>query len=226
MDFVFIPYCTGDLHSGNTVTNMTLADGGIMPTYFYGGRDMEIFLERLVPTFPSVTRVWLLGTSAGGFGTIFDFNLVATAFGIGVDIIDDSGPPLVANGRTDNVGMFTGWASVLPDAGFTTLAQLLDYDLQVQTTFSPPGQFGFLSFEEDSTIGPDFGYDAGTQYPGLMQQFSATLPPAPTAATFLVTDDLHHVVESDASLAPQYMSWMTQMVNRNAAWADEVADGG
>jgi hypothetical protein len=226
MNMVFIPYCTGDLHSGDTIANLRLADGGVMPTYFYGAHDLELFLQRLVPTFASTARVWLIGTSAGGFGTLFDFNLVANAFGVGVDIIDDSGPPLVGNGKTDNAGMFAGWSSVLPDAGFTSLAQLLDYDLQVQTTFSPPGEFGFLSFEEDTTIAPDFGYDAGTQYPPLMLQFSASLSPAPTAATFLVYNYPSHVVESALWTAPIYFPWMTQMVTRDAGWADEVVDGG
>lgn len=232
MNLVYIPYCTGDLHSGTTLASLAESDGGTVPTYFYGALDMDAFLARLVPTFPSMSRVWVVGSSAGGFGTYLNFGRVVSAFGIGVDLIDDSGPPLVQNGSPtmNNAALFGLWgtAAGLP-AGCSTcnsFRQVLDYDLGVQQTFSPPGRFGFLSFLEDTTIGPDFGYDPMTEYPGVMQTFSASLPDSGVAATFLVGNNPAHVVESDSALAPYYFPWMSAMMDRDAGWTDETHDGG
>ena len=71
--------------------------GATKPTYFYGGVDMELFLARLVVTFPAMKRVILAGGSAGGF---------VRTFGVRVDIIDDSGPPIPnASGVTGGSGV-------------------------------------------------------------------------------------------------------------------------
>jgi hypothetical protein len=231
MSLVYVPYCTGDMHSGTTVANLTASDGGTIRTYFYGARDMDVFLTRLVPTFPSIARVWILGTSAGGFGTYLNFPRIAAAFGVGTDIIDDSGPPLVAKGSTsdDNLGIFHIWGTVagLPSGCSTckSLRDVLDYDLGVQEGFSPPGEFAFLSFDQDTVISKDFGY-ALSEYPALMQTFSASLPDDGHVATLLVSNDPSHVVESDPSLTTVYLPWMRQMVTRSSAWADESYDGG
>jgi hypothetical protein len=232
MNMVYVPYCTGDLHSGTVLSNLTDSDGGTIPTYFYGALDMDAFLERLVPTFPSMTRIWVIGSSAGGFGTYLNFGRIATAFGVGVDLIDDSGPPIYENGSPtmDNAGLFGIWgtAAGLPTGCATcnSFRQVLDYDFTVQQSFSPLGRFGFLSFLEDTTISKDFGYDASTEYPPLMETFSASLPDSGLAATFLVSNYPSHVVESDPTLAQYYMPWMTNMINRDGGWADETHDGG
>jgi hypothetical protein len=92
-NFVFVPYCTGDVHAG-TRTNV-LVEGIDGPQQFVGRLNMEAFLQRLVPTFPNVERVLLTGESAGGFGSAANALLVQRAFDtVPVHLIDDSGPPM------------------------------------------------------------------------------------------------------------------------------------
>lgn len=62
--FVYLPYCTGDLHVGTTT--QTYVQG--RPTSHVGGQNLDAFLTRLVPTFANARRVFVIGTSAGGFG--------------------------------------------------------------------------------------------------------------------------------------------------------------
>jgi len=221
MNMVYVPYCTGDLHAGNRLVDFDLPDGGVQPTYFYGAPDLDVFLARLVPTFSPVSRVWLLGTSAGGFGAFLEFDRVASAFGARVDLVDDSGPPLVAKGGADNAALFAVWALSAPTgcSGCNSFAKILQYDLSVQSMWATSGEFAFLSFTEDTVISQRFGYSLA-EYPGLMQTFSTGLPASPAAATFLVGNDQSHVVESNLTLATQYFPWMTEMVNRNPAWGD------
>ena len=60
--FVYVPYCTGDVHAGNNVTQL-----GTNTAHFVGFNNMKAFLNRLYPTFRSADRVVLAGSSAGGF---------------------------------------------------------------------------------------------------------------------------------------------------------------
>jgi hypothetical protein len=89
---VFVPFCTGDVHGGNSV-----ADPGIgAEQQYHGYRNIQIFLDRIVPTFPDVDQVLLTGGSAGGFGAALTANLVGSAFppGTTLTLVNDSGPPM------------------------------------------------------------------------------------------------------------------------------------
>ncbi|HTM19647.1 MAG TPA: pectin acetylesterase-family hydrolase [Kofleriaceae bacterium] len=86
--YVFLPYCTGDIFAGSN------PDG-------FGGRNqvgyqnVGAWLDVLVPAFSDVTQVVLTGSSAGGFGALYNFDRVQTAFGATeVTLLDDSGPPM------------------------------------------------------------------------------------------------------------------------------------
>ena len=86
--FVFIPYCTGDVHAGSKPDGM----GG---RKFVGYGNVGLDLDYLVPKSTDVKRVILAGSSAGGFGALMNYERTQTAFGATpVHLIDDSGPPL------------------------------------------------------------------------------------------------------------------------------------
>ncbi|HEU5056511.1 MAG TPA: pectin acetylesterase-family hydrolase [Kofleriaceae bacterium] len=89
--YVFIPYCTGDVHAG------AQPDGAGGRDYVgYGNvtRAVQLVADRMGG---SLTQVLLTGQSAGGFGAAYNYDQVATIFGeldVAVDLLDDSGPPL------------------------------------------------------------------------------------------------------------------------------------
>lgn len=87
-NFVFVPYCSGDVHAG-------LNDAGLGGRTMVGYRNIGEYLERLVPTFRDADQVVLAGSSAGGFGAAFNYDRVARAFGSRPTfLLDDSGPPM------------------------------------------------------------------------------------------------------------------------------------
>ncbi|HUB09484.1 MAG TPA: pectin acetylesterase-family hydrolase, partial [Myxococcales bacterium] len=91
--FVYVPYCTGDIHGGNAPDGGT--SDGVGPEAFVGYHNMTLDLARLVPTFTSLNEVLLTGVSAGGFGALLNYDQVAAAFsGVPVELLDDSGPPM------------------------------------------------------------------------------------------------------------------------------------
>lgn len=86
--FVFVPYCTGDTHAGANPSG-------------FGGRKMVGWtnvakdLDYLYAHKGNINRVIMSGSSAGGFGALFNFAHTADKFApIHTDLIDDSGPPL------------------------------------------------------------------------------------------------------------------------------------
>ena len=72
--YVYVPYCTGDVHGGQ---NPDGPDGRVHVGY----RNFSRYLERIVPTFAHVTEVVLAGRSAGGLGSVVNYPQTANAFG-------------------------------------------------------------------------------------------------------------------------------------------------
>jgi Pectinacetylesterase len=89
-NFVYIPYCTGDVHAGDNDTEVA----GTM-RHFHGAHNMDLYLARMQAAFPHAKHVIVSGSSAGGFGAAVNYDRTAKAFpGVKVSLIDDSGPPM------------------------------------------------------------------------------------------------------------------------------------
>lgn len=85
--FVYVPYCTGDLHAGSRAET----EYGVMHV---GYENVGAYLHRVVPSFKDATDVVLAGTSAGGFGAMLNYDRVQRAFmDVPVSLLIDSAPP-------------------------------------------------------------------------------------------------------------------------------------
>lgn len=212
---VFVPYCTGDLHSGTKEMDLTVPDG-TKPTYFWGARDLDIFLARLVPTFPSVQHVYLIGVSAGGFASFLSFDRVANAFSSArIDIIDDSGPPILAYNATKN-GTLAYWGYETPSncgSPCDTYGAVVSAARQRQ----PGSRIGYVLYEKDTTLWDGFNFPTIEDYATAIDAFSSGLSDA-NQATFIVTNAEEHVVFNDRTLDSQVLPWLTQMVTDDASW--------
>jgi hypothetical protein len=103
----------------------------------------------------------------------------------------------------------------------TSFAEILDSVLVVQKAFTPAERYAYLGYETDTTLAPQFGYTL-SQFQTQIAAFSAGLPAAPAAASYFVTNAQSHVVESDMSLEPDYMPWLSQLVADDPSWHDVV----
>lgn len=91
--YVYVPYCTGDVHAGNNPAGTVANVGGTQR--FVGYANMGLYLQKLVATFPQTARVLLTGVSAGGFGAAANYGQTAKAFpDVPVNLVDDSGPAM------------------------------------------------------------------------------------------------------------------------------------
>jgi hypothetical protein len=92
-NFIYVPYCTGDVHAGNR-ENVGI-NGVLGAQQFVGYRNVAAYLERIVPTFKDTSHVLVTGISAGGFGAALNYDRIAEAFPKStVTLLDDSGPPM------------------------------------------------------------------------------------------------------------------------------------
>lgn len=104
----FIPYCTGDVHVGDTIRHY--GDSSSMrPVAHHGYRNVEAVLQWManVRSF-SPASVIVSGTSAGAYGALFYAPRVAELFpGASVSLISESGVPLL----NDYTEVLEGWGA-------------------------------------------------------------------------------------------------------------------
>ncbi|MGH7269724.1 MAG: pectin acetylesterase-family hydrolase, partial [Polyangiaceae bacterium] len=88
---VYIPYCTGDVHFG-TNDQGTVATSVVTGGHFVGYNNTKLDIGHLVPTFPSLSRVVVTGSSAGGLGAVLNAGMIQDAFTtkVPITILDDS----------------------------------------------------------------------------------------------------------------------------------------
>jgi len=92
--FVFVPYCTGDLHAGRVATQYTTASGS-RTVHHLGQVNLDALWPRLRELRPAADRAWLVGASAGGYGAMLEQTRMRFAFGgVRVDALSDSSHPI------------------------------------------------------------------------------------------------------------------------------------
>ncbi len=165
-NIVFVPYCTGDVHSGSA-TGVTVPGSGA-PTnqQFVGYRNVGHFLKRIVPTFPSITKVLLTGSSAGGFGSMLNYHRIAQAFcPRPVALVNDAGP-IFADAYLSPC-LQKRWRQLwnfdvaLPSGCTGCIGQdgggFFNYERFLARTY-PTQRLGLISATQDATISYFFGF--------------------------------------------------------------------
>lgn len=232
-NFVYIPYCTGDVHSGN---NSTGAIASLGPQKFVGYANIGQYLQRIVPTFPGVTQVLLTGISAGGFGAAANYIQVANKFGsVPVYLLDDSGPMMDSPYVPACLAQLfiQTWSldkTILADCGSDcsdTSHALIDFMKHIAKTY-PTVRMGLIDSTGDSVITQFFGFGDSncTAYAALTAQtFTAGLQDIRTQlastsnfGTFVFQGTDHTTIETAAnfdsrtSANVKLTSWVTQLL--------------
>jgi Pectinacetylesterase len=209
--FVYVPYCTGDLHSGvNPEGNVP----EVGPQKFVGRLNLERFLERIVPTFQGTRDVLLTGSSAGGFGAYLNSLLVQRAFpALKVKLVSDSGPLLskAVHPECLQERQRTRWKlddTILAECGASCPSKtdyMEDYGVFVAKTFSdrPSGLIestgdwvirAFLGTGNDNCTYPLDIFDQGissSAFRAAVLSFRERVRPFPNFGTFMPEDETH-----------------------------------
>ncbi|AKV03136.1 hypothetical protein AKJ09_09799 [Labilithrix luteola] len=218
---VYIPYCTGDVHAGDKEQDY----GGIKTKHF-GRRNVAAFLNRIAPTFPDASRVFVTGSSAGGFGTMVNYWRVAKAFGsaVRVDLVDDSGPPF----PNDQIGYLSDWADAwdlfgaLPP-GCAECKSDLTASISYYATTYPKSRFSLLSYDQDGTISQFYGLD-GAAFQTALTGIVSSRYNAPNAKAFVVKGKQHTMLRTlgvtSGAANTTLSAWLTSQTSDSADWAN------
>lgn len=217
--YVYVPYCTGDVHSGTSLTTLT-GGGNSKLTYFVGYSNVSAYLDRLVPTFPQVNRVLVSGWSAGGFGSAFNWKHVADAFSQArVDLLDDSGPPFMPNGDKWSNWLDT-WGIPIPDDCPSCATDPQNFINYYGVLYDDVARFGLLSYTNDSVISSYYNMTRREFKRSLYDMATESIDPLNSANYFFVDGSSHVMLDWD-QLGPggaRLSDWINQMYNDDPAW--------
>lgn len=192
--FVWVPYCTGDLHAGTVETN----GYNVMHV---GYNNVEAILQRVVPTFGDADSVVLTGTSAGGFGAILNFEHVQSLFQhIPVHLLVDSAPPMtneyIKQDFQDIQRAAWGLDNIIPD----DCADCSDFHntfIHFATKYEDRN-IGLVSSYEDQTLLFFFGLGwnpigsmTGADYTNGLTEMLGNLIENDNVRTYFVASDKH-----------------------------------
>jgi len=139
-DMVFVPYCTGDVHLGDSIVTYEAADGAF-DIHYNGFTNATTALEWAYANFAAPESVFVSGCSAGSLGASFHApNIIAHYADVRSAVLGDS-----AGGyRGNQTAQFEQWntLSVLPDLeqyADMTLESLSFQQFWVKAAFQFPG---------------------------------------------------------------------------------------
>jgi hypothetical protein len=149
-DYVYIPYCTADFHMG--ALPHSPADGLSHVGYVNMERALAYLSQRFTPS--STAKVVLSGSSAGGFGALWNFPQTQDAFGrIPVTLIAESGPPLPAPYLTPSLeeAWRVAWGLDGAKPAVAPSTHLFPYLRWAAQTY-PDNRMGFIAVTGDVTL--------------------------------------------------------------------------
>ncbi|MBM4362348.1 MAG: hypothetical protein FJ104_06680 [Deltaproteobacteria bacterium] len=217
--YVFVPYCTGDMHLGDAEVRYPF-QGSTVSVSHRGGRNLELALGRLAATFPDVERVALSGISAGGYGATFNWWRAQGAFPRArVDVWDDAGLPVDAPDARFAT-MVDVWKAALPPGCAGCAERPAEFLSFYADHLVAPRRYALTGFLGDAVIGAYFGLGPADIEAQLLTLRDAM---ASNQRALLLTGTKHSVTGEGltqvASDGASPIPWMQQFVGDDPAWA-------
>jgi hypothetical protein len=225
-NLVFVPYCTGDVHSGDNVA--TYEGFGQKKVVHHKGRaNLLAFMKRIGATFRDSEKVVLSGSSAGGFGVAVSYDLMRRYFPAAKGyMLDDSGPILVKDDvpKDRREAWIKSWGltprllarcpECVDDLSAMLRRHAMDY---------PRDRLALLSYTQDRVIRSFLGLRGGPEYEQNLKTLAGTFYEAtPNARCYYVTGEDHTFLGSPGKTTAQGVrlsDWLAQFESDSQAWA-------
>lgn len=222
MSYVFVPYCTGDVHAGDAVTRYPATAQSTARTVFHkGAKNMEAFLVRLKDTFPDAERIFVSGSSAGAYGAQLNYERVrATWPGAEVHLLADCGQ-MVTPAGTLFQDWLTAWNVAIPTDCVGCSTDFSQYPKYLHAKYSA-ARFGLLAFTQDSTLRQFAAMDATTFEQATLALTSSAYDPTPNGKYFVVAASTHvmlgNLLTQVGPGGVTLLDWTTRLVNGDSTW--------
>lgn len=216
--FVYVPYCTGDVHAGTTVRTYSV-NGQDRTVHHTGGLNAQIIVDTVHATLPNVSRVWVMGSSAGGYGATLNLPRYAAAWPTAaVELLQDSAPFVDVMGGTYPQWQ-DSWGIALP-AGCADCTTSFPAVIDAITGGYPGTRIGLLTYTEDAVVKAFFGY-AGSLAPAIDALLTNQYAHATTHA-FVLSGSSHTMLGNYQTItAPDgttLKAWVAQWAVGDSGW--------
>lgn len=216
--WVYVPYCTGDLHDGANVATYDATH----VVHHVGRTNAAALLARVAATRPAAQTVWLVGVSAGGYGIAFDWDLARAEWPQGkVHALADSSP-LVAMEPARWSAMQASWKLTFPTGCSSCTSDLGAMNAALRGTQRPGERYALLANTRDQTISTYFGITMDQLQTETLAAQAAMSPTMGQAA--YVIAGTGHVLLGNPSVQTSggvvLATWFAQWASGDAAWAN------
>lgn len=226
---LFVPYCTGDVHSGSNTARYTFPDTGKPFTIEHRGWDnMQVILPWLRAKAPQPARLLVSGSSAGAYGAATHFTALRTQYPKARAVyLGDSGQgvttPDFEQVRNKN------WNYTLPTSVFGPRAQdTPDTEVVAKlATHFPNDRFGQFTTIHDATqtafyaqMGP--AGQACNAWTNKMLSELASRQTAPNFRAYVAQGDTHTILRaplfySEQSGGQPFTAWLRALLEDSQA---------
>lgn len=221
--FVFVPYCTGDVFAGDALK--TYSGFGRSITVAHRGRaNIDAIARRLGATFPSASRVFVAGSSAGGYGVQLNYPRFAQAFpNAAVHLLADCAQLLQPAG-TLLQEWNDAWSLAEPPGCTGCLTNFPAY-VDFLTTTYPQRRFALLAYDNDNVLRPFFGFAQNPQgFTNATGELLRTKYEGKANARYYLVSQADHVMlDNPTGVTSQGVvlrDWLEQFVGGGAAWVN------
>jgi hypothetical protein len=235
--FVFVPYCTGDVHAGQSERS----HGAAGFWRHRGYANLQAAVARVVADVARPSQVVVSGSSAGGFGALVAYDLLRARWdGAGPDpvtaaLVDDSGPTFVGTAMPAALRE-AWWDAWNLGSTITPLCADCRNDLSafwdVLSAAHPGDRLALLSTTEDATMRGFFDDPADpdpemsvTAFQGALAELALELDALPDAAVFRVgppTASDHTLFLAPWAYAAggkPLLQWLGELVSGDPSWS-------
>lgn len=231
MTTVYLPYCDGGAHISDNFIDMD--NRANIGRHLRGLRNLSAALDVSQGLFPAPRRVVLVGTSAGGVGTLFALPLVRQVYpDVPILVLNDSGIGLTApedQAFRDHVVDYWNFAAFVPEDCVDCFADgtptaYLDWQLR-----EDPGlQLGLLSYSQDGAMS-EFYIDLGhANYEQLLRTTVKTLEAShpDRVSSFIPNGNNHTILPlhlDTKARGVRISTWLSQLLNEPGSnWQSQV----
>jgi Pectinacetylesterase len=235
--FVFVPYCTGDVHAGDRSQDYV----GAPRRWHHKGRvNLSKAFEYLPTVLDAPSKVVVSGASAGGFGSLIAFDMAKGAWPTAkAYLVDDSGPPLPNIPDLTLLAWDAAWdlgTAVEAVCGAPCASSLAPLILALAAKH-PTDRFALLSSTRDDVIRgffadplalavmPEATFEAGLrELASAIEDDTPDAPPGETHA-FIVTGRTHPMLDRPGSFSSEGVTlfeWLRRQVEDEPGWARAI----
>ncbi len=236
--YVFVPYSTGDVHSGSNA-DADVPNGGPADQHMTGYDNFTVIANALRAYFGAngLSEIMVTGSSAGGYGTYLNFAQMADRFpGAQMTGLIDAGPMLLDDVVFDDC-LANVWDNLFQfayPADYDTIVTGT-YDQRVQGIYEylskkyPNAHFGLMCDTRDAVIRSFFAFGKngcnGTQGTITGAEFDNALDEVQQHLTTLNNWNVYYVNSTNHTfLANRYTGINVNGVNM-ATWMDDLRAG-